>query len=183
MYTLLIAVGILFIMLKVKGCDSPPTAPKITPIESRAATAADNEGLPPGVRAKKVTPLGEVPTNTPGKIAELELIEGENGELFKKKTEKSKFGLYFQTKFYTGFDGNMTAGVAQEFFVYDRFSLNALIGFPSIGIGIEGLLTKNFGIIGGATFNYLDYGQISDLDTYSEGSFSAKPFLGIAFNF
>ena len=182
-YVLLIAIGLMFIAFKFKGCKTDPPKPTITEAIEKAATAKDSEGLPTGEVAKKKIDLGTTESDTPGKETHKELIETESGKKFVKDTQKTKFGFYFQTKFYTGFDGNLTAGIGQEFFVYDRFSANALVGFPSIGLGIEGLITKNFGLFGGATWNYLDYQNISDFKTYKEGSFTAKPIVGIAFNF
>jgi len=182
-YILLIAMGLMFIAMKFKGCKTDPPKPVITEAIEKDATAEDSKGLPAGEIAKKKIDLGTSESKKPGKETRTEIIEAESGKKFIKKTEKSKFGLYFQTKFYTGFDGNLTAGIAQEFFVYDRWSLNALVGFPSVGLGVEGLITKNFGLIGGATWNYLDYDDIGNFDTYREGSFTAKPIFGIAFNF
>lgn len=184
-YILLIAVALLFAITQIKGCIGPKPKPPVVidQVTTIPASSKDNEGLPAGEKAKTVTDLGTHASSQPGKITDTKLITTESGKTFKKDTEKSKFGFFYTTKFYVGFDGHITPGIAQEFFVWDRYSANALLGYPSVGIGLEGLLTQNFGIIGGCTWGYLDYDKVSDFNTYRQGSFSAKPILALAFNF
>lgn len=73
----------------------------------------------------------------------------------------------------------------QGIFRYGKFTIDALISFPGIGLGLGFNLTNNTFILAGAQWQYGKYKSMTDFDTYAIilPEYKIVPVIGVGFGF
>lgn len=94
------------------------------------------------------------------------------------------FGFVNEPKAYMGYSNNkLLMGYSQGFFRYGRYSTDAILGFPAVGLGLSYSITNNLAVTAGAVFEYLSYQSISNLSTYTTGDMTTPRLtLGLTLN-
>ena len=207
-YLVIITIALGFIVSSIKSCG--PNIPgfhghqpdySTTPVVDMLGDTSIPHTNNPGISAPRKPTASEIktPTIDGGRVVSVvdikppvcrpwckltqKIVVSDKGNTFVSQVCKTYVGWNFNTKFMLGYNGYINLGVMQNVLSYDRYDLGAIIAFPSVGVGLSGYVTDHFYLVGGATWNYLTYQNLSDPRTYAMGDFQARPMVGFGFDF
>lgn len=184
----------LFIIFKVQSCGpvgngGGGTIVVVHPGTKQTPTEADKNAVPKGTTITAKTTL-ETVTKKPGYKKNTSVLVYVDSScntctgITLIDTYSAKFGFYFEPKFYLvrGLD-YWSPGLEVGAFRYYRYSLNAMVSCPYLGLGINYDLTNNFSILAGGDIQYVTASDWTDLGGVKFGVEGVSPVLGVAFGF
>lgn len=174
----------------------PPTVDNpvvVTDLKPKQPKKEDEKLIPKDEILLSEVPIGNFPSALPGKSVDVSVLVSAKcttcTAAYRRKDRLiTMYGFYWEPKFFIGADsgGFIPAGFAATIFRYDRYCLQGIVAFPTVGAGLSIDLTKNFYVLGGLGVRYMETSDLSKLSTYNismEELTKVRPLVGLGFNF